>query len=144
MKEPLTVSAYRITLILPVIITGLAPWAISVAFGNIFLIAVFSMLTAGGAGDIRMFAGLRKTGGKRLIIDHPNTVAYYLLYKKDELPENFVEATPENERETFERMSVAESEHEQKSMMLKTVAIAFFILCVAVGLYFLARLMQFI
>lgn len=142
-KKPITINAYRIMLIMPFIITGLIPYIITVFFGGIMLIAVFAMLMAGAAGDIVMLCGLAKQkNGKNLVIDHPDAVAYYLLYKEDELPPDFVETTEEDEKRIMEENEKKTQERTRKGMLLKTLGIGIFCALVVLALYVMALVMK--
>ena len=107
------------------------------------LIAVFSMLMAGAAGDIVMLCGLAKEkNGKNLVVDHPDAVAYYLLHKENELPENFEETTEEDERRIIEENERKTHERTRKGMLLKTLGIGLFYALVVLALYVIALVMK--
>ncbi|PAF23168.1 hypothetical protein CHH49_01005 [Terribacillus saccharophilus] len=78
--EPIKVSAYRVSLLLPVIVTGLLPLLISYIVGNGVLLAVSVILTAGGIGDWLIFRSLRKYKASQFVKDHPTKVGYF-IYK---------------------------------------------------------------
>lgn len=102
-NAPLKIGGYRFALVLPFLLVGLIPWAVSVVYGNVYLVVLFSLLVAGAAGDLLMLGLLARYGRKQLILDHPEAPAFYLLYPADALPEGFVEATPEQELELRNR-----------------------------------------
>ena len=145
-KAPITVNAYRIMLILPFIITAVIPYIVTVITGGLMLIAVFSMLMSGAAGDLVMFFGLIKIkdGKNRRVLDHPDTVGYYLLYKEDELPDGFSEMTEEEEKAYIEKNTHPVAERTRKGMMLKILGIGVFCALVVVSLYIIALIMKII
>ncbi|MFP7476875.1 DUF3267 domain-containing protein [Terribacillus saccharophilus] len=75
---PIKVSAYRVALLLPVILTGLIPLVISFIVGNGVLLTVSVILTAGGIGDWLIFRSLKIYKASQLVKDHPTKVGYYI------------------------------------------------------------------
>ncbi|WP_366248054.1 DUF3267 domain-containing protein [Terribacillus aidingensis] len=75
---PIKVSAYRVALLLPVILTGLIPLVISFIIGNGVLLTVSVILTAGGIGDWLIFRSLRKYKASQFVKDHPTKVGYFI------------------------------------------------------------------
>lgn len=145
-KAPITINAYRIMLISPFIITAVIPYIVTIFCGGLMLIAVFSMLLSGAAGDLVMFFGLAKIkdGKNRLVLDHPDTVGYYLLYKEEEFPEGVSEMTEEEEKAYVENSKNPVAERTRKGMMLKILGIGIFCALVIVGLYVIALMMKII
>lgn len=76
--KPIKVSAYRIALLLPVIVTGLLPLFISYIIGNGVLLTVSVILTAGGIGDWLIFRSLREDDASQFVKDHPTKVGYFI------------------------------------------------------------------
>ncbi|MGG1592505.1 DUF3267 domain-containing protein [Terribacillus saccharophilus] len=76
--EPIKVSAYRVSLLLPVIMTGLLPLIISYIVGNGVLLTISVILTAGGIGDWLIFRSLRKYEASQFVKDHPTKVGYFI------------------------------------------------------------------
>lgn len=75
---PIKISAYRISLLLPVVLTGLLPLVISYIIGNGVLLTVSVILTAGGIGDWLIFRSLRKYKASQYVKDHPTKVGYFI------------------------------------------------------------------
>ncbi|NLL56285.1 MAG: DUF3267 domain-containing protein [Clostridiales bacterium] len=134
-KKPLKINAYRISIILPIIITGIIPLVISAIFGNLFLVAVFSFMVSGGAGDIVMFFSLSGIDSHTLIEDHPKALAYYLLYENGKEPKNFIECTKEQQEEVSLAMQGGKS-------TIKVLLIAIFCGLVVLVIYLSALLMK--
>ena len=136
-KEPVTLLAYRLMLIMPLIITGLIPYVITLFFGGLIVPAAFSMLIAGAANDLAMFFGLiKEKDGKRL--DHPDAPACYLLYKEEEWDGQ--ELTEEEEKKV-----IKDAKNEgTASLGIVILLIAIFLSLVVLGLYAVALVMQFI
>ncbi len=101
---PMTADKYMLVLMLPILVTGILPWIIATIYLNIVYVALFAGLIVGGAGDVYMIAKLSKYPSKQLISDHPEAPAFYLLYKENELPEDFKEVTEEDERALREEL----------------------------------------
>lgn len=143
-ETPMKASAYKIMLLLPVIITGFIPFILSVCLGNIFLVVAFAMLISGGAGDLIMANSLRKVPASALLLDHPKAPAYYLLYKNDALPENFNEVTPEQEENLLKSMQekpISDSSRGRNNL-LKILAVFIFLAFVVLVVFLIALLMK--
>ena len=143
-SKPVTAGAYKVMLIVPIIVTGVIPWVMCAVFGNLFFIAAASLLIAGGASDVLMFSSLVKTDNKQLIMDHEDAAAYYLLVKETDVKEGFVEATPENESELLKNMEAENMKRDTKMILVRLVLIAVFLAVIILGLFGIAKLMQFI
>lgn len=104
-KRPLTASAYKISLLTPIIFTGIIPLVIFIISGNVGYIFLFSLMVSGGAGDLIMFNRIRKYPSYQLILDHPKAPAFYLVYEKGNEPEGFIEVTEEQEKEVLEELN---------------------------------------
>lgn len=124
-SKPITAKAYLLTLILPIIITGVIPLIIVTIWGNIFWIIIFSFMISGGAGDIIMLKEVVKLDKKQLVLDHPKAPAFYLLYEEGKEPENFIESNAEQEKHLLEDMN--KSPFENKSMGIKILLILLFL-----------------
>ncbi|MFP7170684.1 DUF3267 domain-containing protein [Terribacillus sp. 7520-G] len=75
---PITLRAYRMALLLPVILTGLVPLLFSYMTGNGILLTVSVILTAGGVGDWIIFRSLTKYEARQFVMDHPTEVGYFI------------------------------------------------------------------
>jgi len=139
-KTPMKNLSYRALLLLPVIITGFIPLIISIFFGNIFLIIVFSLLVSGGAGDIIMFKSLLKHDKNDLVLDHAEAPAYYLVYPEDNLPENFCEVTDEEENSLREEMNAPQK--SSRSNTLRILAVTVFLIMAVAAIFIAALLMK--
>ena len=143
-KTPLSARQYRLMLLPPVIVTGLIPLVISAFLGNVFLVFVFSLLVSGGAGDFVMFFSLRKLPSDRLVLDHPDAPAYYIVYPEDDLPDDFSEVTPEEEEELLRMMNGKENGSTGgKSNLLKILAVLLFSILTVLGVFAVAYIMKY-
>ncbi|WP_338470809.1 DUF3267 domain-containing protein [Niallia sp. XMNu-256] len=79
-KVPIKVKAYRIALLLPVILTGIIPLILALAIGNGLLLAISVFLMAGGIGDWIIFRKIKPYSGNALLEDHPNAIGC-IIYK---------------------------------------------------------------
>ncbi len=97
-SKPLTVSAYRFSLLTPLIVTGIIPFILSIIFLNLLYVVLFSSIISAAAGDIMMFIKLLRYPCATMVLDHPKAPAFYLLYDELNLPADFKEVTEEEER----------------------------------------------
>ena len=135
--KPIPLKAYRGMLILPLAVT-LVAFALVVAFGGTCLLVALSLLVAGASGDVAMFVGSWKEKDKnRLVLDHPDTTAYYLLYTEDEDADVLSE---EEEKEIIEK----QKKEGGAKMGVKIALIALFIALFALALFVVALIMKFI
>lgn len=130
-EKPLTAKAYGATLLIPLVVTGVIPFIVSVVWGNAMLVVLFSILISGAAGDVYMFLRVRKYEANQLILDHPKAPAYYLLYEEGKTPEGYVEATEEQENALVEAMN--ESPFKERKSWGLTAFFVLLFLCVAVA-----------
>ncbi|QXE01450.1 DUF3267 domain-containing protein [Terribacillus sp. DMT04] len=83
-KVPIRLRAYRIALLMPVILTGLLPLLLAYIIGSGMLLAVSVILTAGGIGDWLVFRSLMKYDASQQILDHPTKVGYFIYTNASE------------------------------------------------------------
>jgi Putative zincin peptidase len=83
-QVPIKLRAYRIALLLPVILTGLIPLLIAYIIGNGMLLTVSVILTAGGIGDWLVFRSLMKYDASQRVLDHPTKVGYFIYTNTSE------------------------------------------------------------
>ncbi|MFC1564271.1 metalloprotease family protein [candidate division KSB1 bacterium] len=78
-KEPLTVKAYRIVIIMPGLILGVIPSLTGIILGN-DLMTLYGMIFTGVAGgDIIIFWKLRKLESGNLVQDLPDKIGCYIV-----------------------------------------------------------------
>jgi len=94
-KEILEINRYRLGTIMPLIITGIIPYIISLTLGNTTLLLIAVVMISGAAGDIIMFILLLNEKRGTLVMDHPTTVGC-ILYR----PENNRERNNEEKEGT--------------------------------------------
>lgn len=82
-KVPMTVKSYRISLLLPVILTGIIPLFIALAFGSGLLVAISVFLIAGGMGDWIIFRKINSFSGDAILEDHPSTIGCIIYQNVD-------------------------------------------------------------
>ena len=141
--SPMPATGYAATLIAPFVITALAPVT---AFGGPILLAPCCLLLAACAGDLVMFVSVMKGDRKALIQDHPEALAYYLVYPNGNEPEGFSERTEEEEKEALKDSVVTyrDEKARKKNMLFKCLGILLFIALYVLAMYLLSLLMQFI
>lgn len=140
-KKPLEGKAYFVMLILPLIVTGIIPFAICVALGGLMQICVFSLMIAGAAGDIAMACGVIKNGDtERTVLDHPDMTAYYALYPENDLPDGFSETTEEEEKEILSSDGIRDG----KKLGMKILLIALFVALTVLGLFVIGLFMEIV
>ncbi len=69
---PMALSAYRITLLLPVVFTGFVPAVWGLATGNGWIVAYAYLMVISAIGDLEMMRVLRPFAGSALVRDHPS------------------------------------------------------------------------
>lgn len=95
--EPLPVKGYAISLLMPLIFTGIIPWIISTVCLNAVYSILFATLISGAAGDVTMLIELNKHKKAVMIMDHPFAPAFYAIYKEEDFPSDLREPTEEDE-----------------------------------------------
>lgn len=81
--RPMSLRAYRFTLLLPVVVTGFLPSVVAVAVGSHW-IAVYSVLMIVSAvGDMEMVWRLRDLPGDLLVRDHPDELGCEIQLVRD-------------------------------------------------------------
>jgi hypothetical protein len=78
--RPMTAQAYRIGALMPGVILGLLPIAISTLTGDGFLAILGALLTAGAVGDVYVLWLLRGIPASTLVIDHPKRAGCIVLH----------------------------------------------------------------
>ena len=73
-KVPLGINAYRISLLLPVIITGIIPLILGLAMESLLTVVVAAFLTTGGIGDWLIFRRLQPFPSHAFVSDHPSEI----------------------------------------------------------------------
>ena len=135
---------YKISLIMPVIITGIIPFFICMILGGPIVLTAFPFLIAAGCGDIYCFVNLLKVKSSTLILDSEDNLGFYELYKEGEEPNGFVETTKENEEEIINTLKEKDQQLEKRQIYIKAILIVLF-LAIFVGIMFLlAHLLKFI
>ncbi|MGM9929266.1 MAG: DUF3267 domain-containing protein [Bacillus sp. (in: firmicutes)] len=82
-KIPITIGAYRVALLLPVIVTGIVPLIIGLAIGSGWLTAAGVVLTVGGIGDWAIFRKIRPFPADSLLQDHPSEIGCIIYNRKE-------------------------------------------------------------
>lgn len=118
-KKPMTRNGYRLAIILPMIITGLIPAIICAIFFDVKWVILFAAAFSGGSGDIAMFISTLQYSKDKMFLDHPSAPAYYVYHKIDELPKNFVEATPDIEKALIDGVRPVQQEVTAKKKFSK-------------------------
>jgi putative zincin peptidase len=77
--EPLTLSAYRISALLPGIVLGLIPTLVSIIFGYSFVFIFAVIFTIAAGGDFLLIWLLRKVSSTSLVQDHPDKAGCIIL-----------------------------------------------------------------
>ena len=78
-SEFLSVSQYRLVLIMPTLILGFIPIVLAYMFNNFLLLLFGCMLTSSGIGDFLCIWMLRSFGRKTMVKDHPDKVGFYYI-----------------------------------------------------------------
>lgn len=73
-KVPLSMRAYKISILLPVILTGIIPLIIGLFINSLLTVFVAAVLIAGGIGDWMMYRKLRPFTNNAIVSDHPSEI----------------------------------------------------------------------
>lgn len=80
-NEPMSKRAYMVALLLPLIALGVIPSVVSLFIGSITLLLYGICFIGAAMGDIWMAWLLIKEKADSLILDHPDELAFYVLYR---------------------------------------------------------------
>ncbi|MBN2349445.1 MAG: DUF3267 domain-containing protein [Bacteroidales bacterium] len=77
-KIPISILAYRIGIILPLILVGIFPGVYGLVTGNVEWVFFGFIFTVAAAGDIIMLWLIRKIPSRRLVKDHPEKLGCFI------------------------------------------------------------------
>lgn len=103
-SKPMSVKSYEVSLVTPLIFTGIIPWVVATVFLNPVYSILFAGMISGAAGDVMMLLELKKHKEATLILDHPKAPAFYLMYEDDKTPPDFKEVTEEDEEKLLNQL----------------------------------------
>ena len=75
-------SAYRIGVVMPLLVLGVVPYCVSLVIGSPWLLWFGFVFITAATGDILVLWLLRGIDGKTLVEDHPSNAGCY-VYAKD-------------------------------------------------------------
>ena len=78
---PTSMQTYRIALVLPLITTGLVPFALGLKLGDADLIGASAFLIGGAGGDLSMLLAGIAFHRRTRVMDHPGAPAFVVLDK---------------------------------------------------------------
>ena len=81
-SEPMYVRPYRIGAIMPLVVTGLLPWFVSMAIGDYDLALASSLLISGAGGDLYILWSLRDLPASVLVQDHHTKAGCVVLWPR--------------------------------------------------------------
>ncbi len=81
-NEPMSVKAYLVGALLPLVVLGIIPAVVSLIIGSIPLLAWGILFIAAAAGDIWMSWLLTKEDPESTILDHPSEAGFYVFDKE--------------------------------------------------------------
>jgi len=79
--ELLRIWQYRIVAVVPLILTGILPYGVSLICGNPLLMAISIFMVIGAGGDMMILVLLRKETSNMIVCDHP-TLCGCTLYRE--------------------------------------------------------------
>jgi hypothetical protein len=82
-KEPLLVKHYIIGALIPGLVLGIIPTAISIFNGNPYLFGYGLIFTLTAGGDFMMINIIMKESKDALVQDHPSKIGCYIYREKD-------------------------------------------------------------
>ncbi|MFY8001520.1 MAG: DUF3267 domain-containing protein [Candidatus Kapaibacteriota bacterium] len=77
-KIPMQASAYRIGVVMPLLVLGVVPYCVSLVIGNPWLLWFGFVFITAAIGDILVLWLLRGIDGKMLVEDHPNNAGCFV------------------------------------------------------------------
>jgi len=77
-RRPMPLRAYRRSLLLPVLVTGLLPSVLLIWFPYLWLALYCGLMVGAGAGDLLVLTKLRGIDGDVPVQDHPSEVGCYV------------------------------------------------------------------
>ncbi len=86
-KVPISMRAFRMALLLPVLLTGFVPLIIGLVVGNGMLVAISTLLVGGGAGDWLIYRSIHSFSKDTLVKDHKDNIGC-TVYFCNEMNEN--------------------------------------------------------
>ena len=81
--EPMGVQAYRIGALMPLFVTGLLPWGVSLAAGYPDLAFASAFLISGASGDLYVLWSMRDLPNDVLVQDHDTKAGCVVLWPED-------------------------------------------------------------
>ncbi len=76
---PMPAHAYRTAVLLPLLVLGVLPGIVGLAFGNATLTLYATLMTVSTAGDLLVVWAIRSVPGDTLVRDHPSRVGCEIL-----------------------------------------------------------------
>ena len=78
-REPMEVQAYRLGIIMPLLLMGVLPALIGIGIGNGWFMFFGFLFTIGAGGDMLVLWLIRGVKSGQLVEDHPSQVGCYLI-----------------------------------------------------------------
>lgn len=87
-NEPMSVKAYLVGALMPLLVLGIIPAVVSLIIGSIPLLAWGILFIAAASGDIWMSWLLTKEDPESTILDHPTEAGFYVFDKEADVTPN--------------------------------------------------------
>lgn len=81
--RPMSLRAYRFTLLLPVVVTGFLPAVAGIAIGSHWIAVYAALMIVSAVGDMEMVWRLRDLPGETLVRDHPDELGCEIQLVRD-------------------------------------------------------------
>ena len=78
--EPMSIRAYRIGAISPLIVTGILPWVLAFVWGDVELAMAAAILISGAAGDLYILWAIKDLPDEVLLQDHDTQAGCLVLW----------------------------------------------------------------
>ncbi len=86
-RAAMRLSAYRVVLLIPVVVTGLGPAIWGILTGNGWVATYAYLMIVSAIGDLEMYWRLRGWPGRTLVRDHPSLLGCEIKLDRDSMPD---------------------------------------------------------
>ncbi|MDX1429240.1 MAG: DUF3267 domain-containing protein, partial [Rhodothermales bacterium] len=81
---PMSLTAYRFTLLLPLVVTGVVPAIVGIVIGSGWVTVYAALMIVSAIGDMEMVYRLRELPGTTLVRDHPHELGCEIQLVRDD------------------------------------------------------------
>ncbi|MGR5967032.1 DUF3267 domain-containing protein [Bacillus cereus] len=82
-RKKMNINAYRISILMPIVILGILPTFIGLVIGNVFITILGTFMILGGLGDVLIFYLLYSYDANSIVKDHSEKIGCEIFYKEN-------------------------------------------------------------